>query len=87
MSAGNASEELSFHLQGNFAPVHEEETAFDLEVEGTIPPELGNLANLQYMYLHANQLTGTIPPGLGDLSSLQRLWLYSNQLTGTIPPT
>ncbi len=29
-----------FHLRGNFAPVAEEITATDLEVEGSIPPEL-----------------------------------------------
>jgi carotenoid cleavage dioxygenase-like enzyme len=30
----------SFHLKGNFAPVADELTAFDLPVTGTIPPEL-----------------------------------------------
>lgn len=29
-----------FHLRGNYAPVTEEVTAFDLAVEGTLPPEL-----------------------------------------------
>ncbi len=43
MGAANAGEQLPFHLQGNFAPVHEEQTAFDLEVQGAIPPELRGL--------------------------------------------
>ncbi|MBT3534772.1 MAG: 9-cis-epoxycarotenoid dioxygenase, partial [Rhodospirillaceae bacterium] len=30
-------------LQGNFAPVQEEVTAYDLVVEGTIPPELNGM--------------------------------------------
>lgn len=37
------ADELPFHLQGNFAPVQEEVTAFDLPVEGAIPPELRGL--------------------------------------------
>ncbi len=43
MSAESASEQLPFHLQGNFAPVQEEKTALDLEVQGAIPPELRGL--------------------------------------------
>jgi len=38
-----AAEELPFHLKGNFAPVKEEVTAFDLPVEGALPPELRGL--------------------------------------------
>jgi carotenoid cleavage dioxygenase-like enzyme len=34
------SDELPFHLRGNFAPVQDEVTALDLRVEGAIPPEL-----------------------------------------------
>jgi len=40
MSAAGASETRPFHLQGNFAPVGQEVTAFDLPVRGAIPPEL-----------------------------------------------
>ena len=43
MGTESAGEELSFHLQGNFAPVQEEKTALDLEVQGAIPPELRGL--------------------------------------------
>jgi carotenoid cleavage dioxygenase len=38
-----AVEELPFYLQGNFAPVSEEMTAFDLPVAGAIPPQLRGL--------------------------------------------
>lgn len=34
------AEELPFHLKGNFAPIFEEYTELDLEVTGSIPPEL-----------------------------------------------
>jgi carotenoid cleavage dioxygenase-like enzyme len=40
MSQPTPAEELPFHLSGNFAPVFDEVTEFDLEVEGAIPPEL-----------------------------------------------
>jgi carotenoid cleavage dioxygenase len=43
MGTGAASETLPFHLQGNFAPVRDEVTAFDLEVRGSIPRELRGL--------------------------------------------
>ena len=49
----------------------------------TIPPEFGQLTQLQILYLHHNQLT-TIPPELGQLTQLQYLYLGDNQLT-TIP--
>ncbi len=53
---------------------------------GEIPPELGQLANLAYLYLAANQLTGEIPPELGQLANLRHLNLRANQLAGEIPP-
>ena len=52
---------------------------------GTIPPELGDLANLQWLYLGGNQLTGQIPFSLGGLANLRELSLWENQLTGQIP--
>jgi carotenoid cleavage dioxygenase len=36
-------DELPFYLKGNFAPVADEVTAFDLEVDGAIPPQLRGL--------------------------------------------
>ena len=53
---------------------------------GTIPPELGRLANLSFLQLDSNNLTGTIPPEVGNLAKLEYLSLHDNQLTGTIPP-
>ena len=56
------------------------------ELSGTIPPELGSLANLRELEFGPTQLTGAIPPELGNLANLEELSLDDNQLTGTIPP-
>ena len=53
---------------------------------GSLPPELGNLANLTKLYLQRNELSGPIPPEFGDLASLTFLSLETNELTGPIPP-
>ena len=48
------SDELPFHLQGNFAPVSEERTALEPEVSGSVPEELVGL----YVRNGANPVTG-----------------------------
>ena len=52
---------------------------------GTLPPELGRLDGLEYLWLGYNQLTGEIPAALGGLSNLKSLTLNQNRLTGAIP--
>ena len=56
------------------------------QLSGEIPPELGSLSFLKYLYLGYNQLSGEIPPELGNLASLDWMDLDYNQLSGTIPP-
>ena len=63
-------------------------TVLDLSnnnLTGRIPPELGALSKLQYLWLQANGLTGSIPPELGSPASLTRVYLAQNRLTGPIP--
>ena len=61
MSASES--ELPQHLRGNGAPVQEELTLTDLEVRGTIPPELDG----RYLRNGANPVTGMSDhPFLGD---------------------
>ena len=57
----------------------------DNQLTGSIPDELGSLANLEELWLSQNQLTGAIPTELGSLAKLKELWLSENQLTGEIP--
>ena len=52
-----ATEDLPFHLKGNFAPVSEEVTVTDLDVTGTIPPELTGT----YMRNGSNPKSGASP--------------------------
>ncbi len=55
------------------------------QLNGTIPAEIGNLTNLQGLWLYDNQLSGSIPPSLGNLTSLQQLYIFDCQLSGSIP--
>ncbi len=55
-------------------------------LSGRIPPEMGNLASLQELYLYDNaQLSCIIPPELGNLSNLREMNLELNALSGSIP--
>eukprot|EP00850_Spirogloea_muscicola_P012133 SM000077S21607 [mRNA] locus=s77:578903:584258:+ [translate_table: standard] len=56
-----------------------------LGLKGKLTKELGNLADLQQLYLYNNALYGHIPPELGQLDSLQILWLFNNELSGKLP--
>ena len=55
------------------------------QLKGNIPAEIGNLSELEYLYLASNQLTGNIPSEIGKLTKLTRLYLHRNQLSGSIP--
>lgn len=54
-------------------------------INGTIPPTISNLTQLQSLDLSVNNLIGHIPAGFGSLKNLQSLSLSSNRLTGNIP--
>ena len=55
------------------------------QLSGEIPPELGNLANLKWLFLSGNDLSGEIPPELGNLANLESLGLTGNELSGCAP--
>lgn len=54
-------------------------------ISGTIPPDIGNLVNLQVLSLEANMLTGELPVSFGKLLELQVLEMYTNALSGELP--
>jgi len=56
----------------------------DNQLTGSIPSGIGNLNNLERLYLNFNFLTGEIPSELGNLIHLEQLWLNNNQLTREI---
>ncbi|WP_211075647.1 immunoglobulin domain-containing protein [Aquimarina sp. MMG016] len=60
-------------------------TLQDNMLSGVIPASIGNLLNLETLWLHKNNLQGNIPSELGDLVSLKKLLLNQNGLTGELP--
>jgi Leucine-rich repeat (LRR) protein len=55
-------------------------------LQGVLPPVIGDLTHLTQLVLHTNQLSGSIPAEIGKLTSLVRLDMERNQLTGSLPP-
>ena len=54
-------------------------------LQGTLPPELGNLTSLNDIQLYNNRLSGTLPPELFRLISLTgNLGLFNNAISGTL---
>ena len=57
----------------------------DAQLNGKIPAQLGNLANLEGLRLSFFSLAGAIPAELGNLANLRGLDLSDNLLTGEVP--
>jgi Leucine-rich repeat (LRR) protein len=55
------------------------------ELTGTIPPQFGDLENLDTAYLSHNKLTGTIPVQIGQMYELESLKIDWNRIKGTVP--
>ncbi|WRX29564.1 Serine-threonine/tyrosine-protein kinase [Theobroma cacao] len=52
---------------------------------GTLPPQIGNLENLEILYLAENNITGFIPPSIFNISTAKIIWLALNRLSGELP--
>lgn len=57
----------------------------DAGIEGKIPAAIGELFNLQYLFLGGNNLSGDIPAELFSLDKLQNIDLSGNNYSGAIP--
>ncbi|GLT55898.1 hypothetical protein SLA2020_289830 [Shorea laevis] len=54
-------------------------------LQGSIPASIGNLSQLNSLYLLGNNINGLIPSSLTNLTQLSDLSLATNQLSGSIP--
>lgn len=54
---------------------------------GEIPPEIGNLHNLETLFLSANSMTGSIPSSIFNASTMTDIALSDNYLSGHLPST
>lgn len=77
---GNLS--ASMKLWGSMRKLWLHETRY---LDGTIPSEIGDLIDLQSVFIGGNEITGTIPTQLGNLKNLKTLALHENNLKGKIP--
>ena len=58
----------------------------DNNLNGSIPPELGDLPTLRSLDLGRNPLSGTLPASLSGLTEIEELGIYRTDVTGEIPP-
>ncbi|KAJ4832534.1 hypothetical protein Tsubulata_000094 [Turnera subulata] len=57
----------------------------NMNLSGTLVPELGLLSYLEILDFMWNNLTGSIPKEIGNISSLKLLLLNGNKLSGSLP--
>lgn len=62
-------------LVGNFSSSLEQFFAYDCQLKGNIPEEIGNLHGLITLSLQNNELNGNIPKEIGNLHGLMTLSL------------
>ncbi|KAJ0027198.1 hypothetical protein Pint_35130 [Pistacia integerrima] len=57
----------------------------NMNLSGSLAPELGQLSRLRILDFMWNNLTGSIPKEIGNISSLVLLLLNGNRLSGSLP--
>lgn len=55
------------------------------EIHGTIPASIGQLTEMQQLWLYGNALMGNLPTELGGLQKLATLQVEGNSLSGEMP--
>ncbi|XWS74451.1 hypothetical protein CRYUN_Cryun02cG0217300 [Craigia yunnanensis] len=57
----------------------------NMNLSGSLSPELGRLSHLKILDFMWNGISGSIPKEIGNITSLELLLLNGNQLTGLLP--
>ncbi|KAH9625739.1 hypothetical protein KSS87_007935 [Heliosperma pusillum] len=57
----------------------------NLNLSGTLSPELGNLSYLKILDFMWNKISGSIPKEIGNIKTLELFLVNGNQLTGPLP--
>ncbi|XVF29749.1 hypothetical protein REPUB_Repub15cG0148800 [Reevesia pubescens] len=77
---------LCFDNLDNDGYLHVQEIQLlNMNLSGTLAPELAQLSHLEILDFMWNELTGSIPKEIGHISTLRLLDLSWNHLTGSIP--
>ncbi|XP_035541087.1 probable LRR receptor-like serine/threonine-protein kinase At1g06840 isoform X2 [Juglans regia] len=57
----------------------------DMNLSGSLSPELGRLSHMTILDFMWNNISGSIPKEIGSITSLELLLLNGNNLTGSLP--
>ncbi|KAJ0075648.1 hypothetical protein Patl1_35055 [Pistacia atlantica] len=57
----------------------------NMNLSGTLSPELGRLSKMTILDFMWNDITGSIPKEIGNITTLELLLLNGNELTGSLP--
>lgn len=57
----------------------------DKKLSGSVPPAIGELKDLEGIFLSGNSIEGNIPNEIGLLQNIQRIELGNNDVSSTIP--
>ena len=78
---GSMPPELCCHLTN----LESLDLTLNMELGGSMSPDIQRLTNLQFLWLGHNSFTGSLPATLGNLLSLQTLDIVATRVTGSIP--